>query len=856
MKKFRKYLAIFKITHSCIKIKLVLLAATTLSAQLFNFTPSYAVSTIEDRVLEIHTIAQYDSDGDNSINLVIIDCSFATESDQVLVYKQKGHMNDGSEWEELINFVDEVWLFDVGSDGTAQLIIEFTIAEGLYTAYIYDDVDGDGKVDFSVDGKNIIIQESDFWRVQVTSDQPWDQVWDYPHANITMYVDGYASLAWAAGYQIQNDDIGLNGMVDWVIEIGDKNDNGINDYQVVYAVSPYFKYLYRPTHNKLVIFECKSGNAYTPYSNDIFWPLLFNDTLDTDHRYFDHPPIVAVDWETASLSRIGVRGFPIETGYHIYSRLPIELNQVNAANWENPMAYFDLANDHDSNAELQIRFDVRVPNDPYFPEPYAGYVETPNLEVNVSWDQDNNSLWDYQLSLGSNQAIEEVVDFPDFSITSVPYDQVIPWVWGRTWDAAMLVFDSRPSSNSEGMFGKGWKISRGYDGEDIGSGLDTQYMMGFSDQPPYESFEDIQPFMRGEYNFAYFDMPKVYLGALDRQLHLYTAQSGVWNLGDGRYLRYANLDGDPYLDQWTLEKHGILQRQLNYQAGFYLYSGQDQVVLQHAEHDPALLITAPPGTHEDWLYLGRMLKDHAADADPDDFLALLAMAPGSPLTINNAASRGFRPTDEGFRFILSLMPDFEIQGPDLLGLAGTPPGDYLLTYDGDFHLQPLTPRAIQVASPDPAHLQLIQHTSGSIPLTLTNTGLEDAENLYVYAFLQRDGHERLSADYQSLRLNAGESKTLRFPFALDAVGAWELRVGLILFGDGSRSIERTNQSFNVNVRPAPGTDFNQELTAFGLVQPWQVAALVTILLFSISLFVVLLVGQVSFKASRKTESQN
>ena len=93
-------------------------------------------------------------------------------------------------------------------------------------------------------------------------------------------------------------------------------------------------------------------------------------------------------------------------------------------------------------AELQVRFDVTVPYDPYFGKahrarfgiPYTGQVEMPNLEVNYSWDQDNDGRWDYKMSVSANYAIDEVVEFPDFAVKSVPYDQIIPWVKNRTWD--------------------------------------------------------------------------------------------------------------------------------------------------------------------------------------------------------------------------------------------------------------------------------------------------------------------------------------------------------------------------------------------------------------------------------------
>ena len=366
------------------------------------------------------------------------------------------------------------------------------------------------------------------------------------------------------------------------------------------------------------------------------------------------------------------------------------------------MAYYDMANDQDGWPELQVRFDYAVANDPYFPSYfYAGTIETPNLEVCYSWDQDNDNRWDYKMELGANYPIDEVVAFPDFAVKSVPYEQIVPWVKDRTWDVAMLVFDQNPSPDSEGMYGKGWHIDRGYvDGKNVEpSGVKSQYLVGLSDQPPLENYQDIQEGMRGEYSFQYFDTPKMYLSALDRQLHLYGAQAGVWNLGAGHYLRYANLDGDAYLDQWQEQRDGSVVQQLNYTNGNLVYSGNGGVLLQHTSASPALFESPPPGNYEEWQRLDESLKANQAAFSPQDFTGMLDQFSGAQMQIQGATLRDFRVTPQGFRFILTLPPGFKIAGPDWLGLAGKAPGDYLVTYDGAYQVAPAAPPELQFAAP-------------------------------------------------------------------------------------------------------------------------------------------------------------
>jgi hypothetical protein len=208
-------------------------------------------------------------------------------------------------------------------------------------------------------------------------------------------------------------------------------------------------------------------------------------------------------------------------------------------------------------------------------------------------DQNNDGRWDYKMDLSGNYPIDEIIYFPDFAIKSVPYAEIIPWVRNKIWDVALLIFDDHSSPDSEGMFAKGWHVARGYaGGENIEpSGVRNEYLLGFSAQPPLENYQDIQEFMRGEYSFQYFNTPKVYLSSLDRQLHLYNAQAGVWNLGEGHYIRYANLDSDAYLDQWQEQRAGVVVQQLNYSQGLYIQ--RDDRDIEQVDAQPALFEPNP-----------------------------------------------------------------------------------------------------------------------------------------------------------------------------------------------------------------------------------------------------------------------
>ena len=117
--------------------------------------------------IQVFGIAQQDLNGDAQPDVTLIDCAFATAHDRVLVYDQNGDMPVGGQWEQVTDFQDDVWVFDAGADGSAQLIVDFNVEGGKYTALIYDDIDGDGQVGYAVDGKQVTIEESTFWHLKV-----------------------------------------------------------------------------------------------------------------------------------------------------------------------------------------------------------------------------------------------------------------------------------------------------------------------------------------------------------------------------------------------------------------------------------------------------------------------------------------------------------------------------------------------------------------------------------------------------------------------------------------------------------------------------------------------------------------
>jgi hypothetical protein len=122
-----------------------------------------------DGTIHVEGVSQQDINGDNLPDVTIIDCSFDSENDRVLVYDQNGDMPTGDHWKQVTNFEDDVWIFDAGADGTAQLIIEFATEAGNQAAYFYIDENQDGNIDYEINGSQVLIKESPYWRMKAVA---------------------------------------------------------------------------------------------------------------------------------------------------------------------------------------------------------------------------------------------------------------------------------------------------------------------------------------------------------------------------------------------------------------------------------------------------------------------------------------------------------------------------------------------------------------------------------------------------------------------------------------------------------------------------------------------------------------
>jgi len=798
--------------------------------------------------LQIFDLQQKDLNGDGAVDVTEITCDFATERDRVLVYDFKG-MPSGEDWEQVTDFRDDLWVFDTGDDGTAQLIIQFAEDEQSLWAYVYDDVDGDGQVSYEIGESQVQIVETRYSRIRVTAAGAWTLADGRPNPNIKIYIDSWGNNL----MDLQRELLSIlvnpvpDGILDWEYEIVDDDGDGDANYQLgrLLADIPSYQYPFRSS-----LFVDQNPAPSKPYADPIFWPYLAKDLASS--MYFERPPAISVNWETGAITGVGIPGYPAEQGYHLLSMSPWQKNQANRATWENPMAYYDLAGDMDSVAEFMIRVVLPVNIQGSNPLPDGA------IGLQYAWDQDNDGRWNYQIALGGNKPITRAVEFQDFSLYTIPYHQLPGWVVDQDWDVALLtVVESGGYGGSEALWH--WLVTDGQSEDGNGASslsLQEGYLAGYSTDLPYDTYTSASPGFRGEYCFEYFEPPRLYFSPVDQRLHLWKAQAGVWNLGEGNNIRYTNLDGDAYLDRWQEEVDGVIVQELNYARGFFIYYGNGGAVMKQVDIQPALFETLPPKNYEEWQSLDAQLSESIQiTSSPTDFAAMFQQFVGPELQIQDAMLRDFRITSQGFRFILSLSPAYTFQGENWLDLAETPPGEYLVTYDSEFTLQPLTPPDLRLAPAftETQALPVIALQSGEVPFRLYNDGLTDAQEVLVTLSASQGEQALYESEPLTVTVYGGESTLVSFPWAPTAPGEWKLTAEARWADGSSAPVAAASQVLQAALAQQPSLE--QTTDAFGLVGTWQMVLLWAILIVTAVTVGWLILRSLSTKAASGEDLQ-
>jgi hypothetical protein len=737
--------------------------------------------------VQCDSVTYADGDGDGHPDRLRADCRFDEETTGAIVIFRRGDaMQPGAHPALGGDLVDDIWIFDTSADGTAELVMIFHTEGAASVADLYDARQDPEGIEYNWESGDFTLDNDARPIVRALAPDGWWVKGSQTNFNLDIYVDGPVEAVLADQTEVGSW-AKTDGLDDVVIHVRDLDDDGRPD-------------LDWRTHNAPDAWAHARSFLMVNHRDDevtispVFpWPYLGGESfgyLMNSPSGLGQPPI-QMDWQAGHITAIGefVASRANDGQWFVYSPREIKAGIVNEPNFENPFAWYDLAQDGDRRPELAVRVVHYAANDEYY---YQGRLSQPVNLIRYSWDQDNDDSWDYKLGLIGNYEIDSVVSFPEFQVRTVPYEEVPNWVVERPWDVALFVAPEGLQVSGEGIYL--WDPTE----------LLVHYYLGFSDVfEPVDAevvadnennlmgdFPHIKVGFRGEYQLALRERPILYFSAVDRKMHLLKAEAGVWKLDDSVEIHYADLDGDGYLDSWRQTRGWELQRQLYALGGYVVHAGDGMVLLKAAKVPLSFFETLPPGDHEEWLQVKRQLETYSVDFAPDDFEAMAAQFEGPEWRVQGASMRSFRADGEGFRFVLDLQPGFTVSGsggPDLTGMVA---GAYIVRYQDKFDLWPLTPAQLEVVpgsfhlgEPSPVALQPVW-----IEATLQNHGLEDAPDLYVRAYAEGTGGQPDFVAENEIALLAGESVPVRFEWIPSTPGQWRVSLEWSLATDGEPTL--------------------------------------------------------------------
>jgi hypothetical protein len=709
----------------------------------------------------------------------LIRCPFAGDpNDTIYVYDRQGDLQISGDWKIATDFDDDLWIFDAGGDGAAELIIDYYQDSSGLKADLYDDQNGDGKVNYeeAEDGIPVIVEGS-FPTVSLLATDGWWENDGLINYNLQIIVDGKPR---ATFYTIEQyvSNLQTNGVADYLIFVEDTDRDGRPDFETRRVVSPNMpNWLIR---QELVVNT--SNNEIAPDQGFLFWPYLGNIS-DYIKPYGSGAPPIQMDWKNQRIQAIGefvaTRGN--EANWFVYSTKEFGAPGQLLADFENPFAFYDLAADEDGQPELMIRSQYNDPYDPLFLDgTYPQAIEI----IRYSWNQDNdpqNSL-EYKLDLIGRHLYTDLVSVGELNFRSVPYMSFPDWVTRNSWDAAhFIATENFPYISSEGIydgFVREWR---------------DDFVTGRLAVPPMQRVQDIRAGLRHEYNPQFLFQPWLYFSPLDHKLHLRGASGGVWNIDDNLRMRYRDLDGDGYLDQWTLVRGRAYDPQrpldapleeteiksLQVVGGYLILSGDQKVTIVQANPPRSLFETLPPTNNESWNYLNELLAENSSDVPAQELNQVAGLYTGLTTILDGVSLEDIKAFPDGFQFVLHLYPGFQIgTNENNVPLESLIAGDYLIKYNGAWQSEPLVPYLPKINIQVQDNFGQSHEKPISILVSSTSDGLSDYPGLILILEAVQNG-KVIELLRQPIDLQAGQPVVATAAWHPLSDGYWSLKARLI-----------------------------------------------------------------------------
>lgn len=597
------------------------------------------------------------------------------------------------------------------------------------------------------------------------------------------------------------------------------------------------------------------------------WPYL-SVARSPDHWGDDRP--IVFDPETRDLVMHWV-GFQTAGVYSVNSLCPPPQTC-----FESPFAWYRFDPSAGRYANLVIRSDLWPKGVPFGPPAPEFYRTT----FRMTWTARDAQRWRYSLTVTGDHPIDQSTTIGSIAVDAIPYAALPSWILERPWKAVTFVEATRGEYGSEGIYD--YSVEDNYPIAAWVNGLIADPPTTFavpmlkerpanfeaqsreaqaSFQSPYLQYPQIHPDrlkegLRGEYSLIYNRTPALYVSPVDRRVHLLHADGGLWNLGNGVFLRMLNLDGGPFINGWSREHlaverpatprdvviavPGEVEESLYALDGYLLYVGPDETQLRLVVEQLTNLDVPVPIDQTSWRqFLDG--SDHAqlAPRDPWNLRSWLDGFPGVAIDVKRGLARDVRATADGFRFVLSLQRGFELEGFDFLELHRLAPGEYVVSYhrpNRSLTVQSLTPPKLQITTfPEGLLLERsVEARINSVGFLIANTGLADAKDVEVTVTAIDAEHQAVTVAKRLVTVFSGETTRLIVPWVPLRSGLWTLRITAALpakAGDQPAQMTQTAMyEARVQVDHVSTPTLAQTVSGFGLVPPVPLIALLTAVL--------------------------
>ena len=666
-------------------------------------------------------LAYSSSNAQGFVESLELACDFegtGTFEDRITVLDEDGSMRPLDDWQRAVDWTDDVWFFDYRGDKRVELIVDFSNEAGSLKAELYDIRKGEDRIGYTIDGRQFTPAPSTIPRVTMQAKDGWWKHNGRVNYNLDLVIDGYVYATHDAN-RIETF-LKLDRKPDISIQIRDRDNDGHaeQDWRTIIFDQKQIPESYRIPNTFLVINE---RDDEAPIADIFPLPYLGNVSFayEISSPHTVTPPPIQIDWSSASIAYIGefVSSRGNDAQWFLYSYIRAEMNQTTPTNFETPFGWYDIADDRDHTPELAIRSIYYPSNDPLV---VNGRISRPINNIRYSWDQNNDGKWDYKLGLLGNHIIDSVVAFPEFSLQTISYSDLPDWVVDRSWGVGIFVSADSIKAQGEGIYewdAPAW-LAEGYF-----AGRTTDPKPPTADEPLTTAntrFQTILPGYRGEYRIDFNQRVRLYFSPIDRKLHLFGAERGMWNIDGRQMIYYADSDGDGYFDRWQVRNGDSVIEQLDVTATHLVYTTERGTTIKAIQPIHPLFETDPPTDNLTWLTLSQQIKRGVGDGIPPTIEAMVSSIAGEQWQIEDAQVTQFRPTVRGFRFVLDVLDGQTIKRSPFG--SEVHPGRYVITYDGAWHIAQIGPTTIQAAISTSVLEQLQQST---LSVHLTNEGLQD-----------------------------------------------------------------------------------------------------------------------------------